>query len=274
MRRWSPVVALLAAALALAACGGGEGEDEIVALRSEAAGLEAEIDDLGSEVDALREEVSEGGERVAAAEARAAEAGVALGGVEREVEALAREVDEGWARQEALAVEVSGGVEAVANGLWELSEVVNERLRGATGGLLPATGSAWGPSSKRESDRLGAVAEVALEEGDLAAAVGAVNGLVVAVRGFAEALGALAPPPAVGGAHAEAVASSAGLADLIVGLSGEIAGVTTFEDLEAAFEEFAMRPEVQAAGERLDAACVTLQDLAQEFEINVDIRCD
>lgn len=194
MRRWSPVVALLAAALALAACGGGEGEDEIAALRSEAAGLEAEIDDLGSEIDALREEVREGGERVAAAEARAAEAGVALGGVEREVGALAR------------------------------------------------------------------------EEGDLAAAV-------VAVRGFAEALGALAPPPAVGGAHAEAVASSAGLADLIAGWPGEIAGVTTFEDLEAAFEEFVTRPEVQAAGERLDAACTTLQDLAQEFEINADLHC-
>ncbi len=273
MRRWSPVVALLAAALALAACGGGEGEDEIAALRSEAAGLEAEIDDLGSEIDALREEVREGGERVAAAEARAAEAGVALGGVEREVEALAREVDEGWARQEALAVEVSGGVEAVANGLWELSEVVNARLRAPLVGYFQQL-ERVGTEFEEENNRLGEVVDMAREEGDLASAVGAVNGLVVAGRGFAAALGALAPPPAVGGAHAESVASSAGLVDLIAGWSGEIAGVTTFEDFEAALGEFMTRPEVEAAGERLDAACVTLQDLAQEFEINVDIRCD
>ena len=281
MRRWSLVVALLAAALALAACGGGEEEEEdkIAALRSEAAGLEAEIDDLGGEIEALREEIAAGNERIEAAEARADEAGIALVRVEREVGALAREVDEGRARQDALAEEVSGGleevsegVEAMAEGLEELSDIVNGLLRAPLVGYFQEL-ARLGREFDEETNRFFEALEIALLDDDLPGGRGAINGVVVAVRIFADGIAELAPPPPVGGAHSEGVASAAGLADVIAGWPGEIAGVTTFEDFEAAFEDLVTRPEVEAAGERLDAACATLQDLAQEFEINVDIHC-
>ena len=80
----------------------------------------------------------------------------------------------------------------------------------------------------------------------------------------------LSPPDAVRDEHNEYVEAVRGLPDFIDGYIADVRAAGTQEELD----DILTRPEEEAVFDRIDDACRTLQQIADENEIDVDLACD
>jgi hypothetical protein len=87
---------------------------------------------------------------------------------------------------------------------------------------------------------------------------------------FVDGMEDLDPPAAVEDAHNESVEGSAELLAVVRSVLDRLDDVDSTASLEDLFEEEGF----YAARERLDTACVALQDIADENEIDVDLDCE
>ncbi len=91
-------------------------------------------------------------------------------------------------------------------------------------------------------------------------------------RDFIDGLAAIDPPAAVEDEHNEAVAAGEAFEERIEEFVNQLADVETSSELEDFFTE--EDPEFTAAEERFDAACLSLQGIADENGIAVDLECE
>ncbi len=107
------------------------------------------------------------------------------------------------------------------------------------------------------------------EEGVLQAFENFFTGSLPIFEDFIEGMEDLNPPAAVEDAHNQSVEGSVELLAVVQNVLAGLDDVDSTTDLEALFEEEGFF----TAGERLDAVCFDLQEIADENEIDVDLDC-
>ena len=91
---------------------------------------------------------------------------------------------------------------------------------------------------------------------------------------FVDAIDDIDPPAAVEDEHNEAVAAGQAFEERIEDLVNRLADVESASELEDLFTELEEDPEFTAAEERFEAACLSLQGIADANGIAVDLECE
>ncbi len=89
---------------------------------------------------------------------------------------------------------------------------------------------------------------------------------------FKTSLQDIDPPAAVEVDHNEVLDAGGKFVNLLQGVQVRLADVESTSELEALFEE--KDPEIEAARDRFDQACLDLEEIAQANGIVVNLRCE
>ena len=93
-------------------------------------------------------------------------------------------------------------------------------------------------------------------------------------RDFIDGLAAIDPPAAVEDEHNERVAAGEAFEERVGDLVNRLADVESASELEDLFDELEEDPEFTAAEERFEAACLSLQGIADANGVGVDLECE
>lgn len=288
MRRATLILGIALAALLLAACGGGS-DDELAQLQAEIEALRGDVEALEREAEAARTEQAELADETAAAideaqddavAAASADAAAGVGALEERLQPLLDEIAMSLADAGDRLEVVEAGTQEQAGALANLADTVREvaaQLNGLVRAPLVRYFQEVEVLAQRvevESDDRAEALEDALEAGDVPAAKEALQDLIFAQREFQAGMAALEAPAAVAPLHGQVVQIMGDLDAAFAELERQVAPARTIEEFTAVFVAFAERPDFEELDERFSGSCESLQEVADELRIDVDLRCN